>query len=685
MTLKKLLFLTVIIIFSSCEKKSDSLPLMSDFNEPINFTALTPQNILFAVDSTLVLCDQIVDDLLAVGESERTFNNTLLKIDDLEATLMRPANPLYLMGSVHPDQDIRRVADSAVIMLQQYNNNLKMNAGIYKALKIFSASSEAKSLTGWQKKFLDDQLRLYKRNGLDLPKSKRAQIKSLRNLLDQRMMQFYNNISSYSDTLFVTEDEIIGLPDNYKNERKTADGRYAIDLSYPSYLPFMKLSESSNSRRRLLEKYLNRSKKENLPLLRVILRERKKLANLLGYHSYAAFSFEENMVKTTEVVYEFENDLLAAIQTKIEKEMDLLLELKTRKTRRPAKQIFQWEKYYYMDQLAKTRYKLDAEEVREYFEVGNVIDGLLTSMQDLFELRFVQVEDARVWHKDVLLYQAYDNETNDWIGSFYLDLFPRANKFSHAACFDVVEGKAYPTDYQKPVFALVCNFPKSSPEIPSLLTHDQVLTFFHEFGHGLHNLLTKSPIILYSGTRVEQDFVETPSQVYEEWVWDKAVLNKFALHYKTGEPIPDNLLKKMLAAKNMLSGINTAQQIYYGLLALTLHDNYNPFGLEKTTEIVAKLQNELTPFPYMPDTYFEASFGYLMGYGAGYYGYLWSKVYAQDILSIFKQNGIMDRETTRKYRTAILEKGGTANAAELLFDFLGREPDNQAFIRSLGL
>ena len=196
MTLKKLLFLTIIFIFSSCEKKSESLPLMSEFNEPINFTALTPQNILFAVDSTLILCDQMIDDLLAVGESERTFDNTLLRIDDLEATLMRPANPLYLMGSVHPDQDIRRVADSAVIMLQQYNNNLKMNADIFKALKVYSASSEAKSLTGWQKKFLDDQLRLYKRNGLDLPKSKRAQVKSLRNLLDQRTMQFYNNITS---------------------------------------------------------------------------------------------------------------------------------------------------------------------------------------------------------------------------------------------------------------------------------------------------------------------------------------------------------------------------------------------------------------------------------------------------------------------------------------------------------
>ncbi|MBC8402884.1 MAG: hypothetical protein H8E14_15470, partial [Candidatus Marinimicrobia bacterium] len=203
--------------------------------------------------------------------------------------------------------------------------------------------------------------------------------------------------------------------------------------------------------------------------------------------------------------------------------------------------------------------------------------------------------------------------------------------------------------------------------------------------HGLHNLLTKSPLISYSGTRVAQDFVETPSQVYEGWVWEKEVLGKFARHYLTGETIPDDLLNKMLEAKNMLSGINALQQVFYGVLDFTLHDTYNPFSVIKTTEIVKQLQNDITPFKYMPDTHMEASFGHLIGYGAGYYGYLWSEVYARDIYSLFEENGIMDKTTARRYRTIILEKGGTEDAFDLISQFLDREPNNAAFIKSLGL
>ncbi|MBC8400336.1 MAG: oligopeptidase A, partial [Candidatus Marinimicrobia bacterium] len=203
--------------------------------------------------------------------------------------------------------------------------------------------------------------------------------------------------------------------------------------------------------------------------------------------------------------------------------------------------------------------------------------------------------------------------------------------------------------------------------------------------HGLHNLLTKSPLISYSGTRVAQDFVETPSQVYEGWVWEKEVLGKFARHYLTGETIPDDLLNKMLEAKNMLSGINALQQVFYGVLDFTLHDTYNPFSAIKTTEIVEQLQNDITPFKYMPDTHMEASFGHLIGYGAGYYGYLWSKVYARDIYSLFEENGIMDKTTVRRYRTIILEKGGTEDAFDLISQFLDRKPNNAAFIKSLGL
>lgn len=684
MKFRNLFFPLLILLLSSCGKQ-DRNPILIGRNVYYEFSALTPEHIYQATDQTLLECQLLVTSIVTIPSEERTFDNTLLEIDDIQALLMRPANPLYLMGSVHPDSIIRIAADSAVMRIELYINDLAINEQLFKAVKSFSQSNEAENLVGWKKRFLDKQLRDFRRNGLELPPAKREKVKKILNSLSRNSQHYYNNISNYSDTLFVDEAEINGLPDAYKNAHRFGDDHYAVDLSYPSFQPFMKLSESNDARRRLLLKYLNRAEADNLPLFRVILRDRKKLADLLGYPSYAAFIVEDKMAKTTENVWAFENELRAALQTKADTELQELLELKTRKTRQLAKSIYQWEKYYYMDQLAKTKYKLDGELVREYFEVGNVIDGLLTTMQELFEMDFKKVERGSTWHPDVLLYEAYDSRTKDWIGSFYLDLFPRENKYGHAACFDVVEGKAYPDGYQKPMFALVCNFPKPNAETPSLLSHSQVETFFHEFGHGLHNLLTKSPLISYSGTRVAQDFVETPSQVYEGWVWKKEVLGKFARHYLTGETIPDDLLNKMLEAKNMLSGINALQQVFYGVLDFTLHDTYNPFSAIKTTEIVEQLQNDITPFKHIPDTHMEASFGHLIGYGAGYYGYLWSKVYARDIYSLFEENGIMDQTTARRYRVIILEKGGTEDAFDLISQFLDREPNNAAFIKSLGL
>ena len=264
-------------------------------------------------------------------------------------------------------------------------------------------------------------------------------------------------------------------------------------------------------------------------------------------------------------------------------------------------------------------------------------------------------------------------------------MFPRANKYSHAAAFSVTMGKMTRNGYQRPATALVCNFPKPSDLEPSLLTHDNVETYFHEFGHLVHGVLTKAPLMSYAGTSVARDFVEAPSQMLENWVWQKESLSLFAQHYQTGETIPDSLLDKMVAAKNVNSGTKALQQIFYGVLDLTLHDGYDPDKDGSTTEIVERLQNELTLYPFQNGTHMQAAFGHLNGYGSAYYGYKWSEVYAHDMFSIFEENGIMDARTGMRYREIILEKGGTEEALDLVKEFLGREPNNKAFLKSMGL
>jgi len=271
------------------------------------------------------------------------------------------------------------------------------------------------------------------------------------------------------------------------------------------------------------------------------------------------------------------------------------------------------------------------------------------------------------------------------IGKFYLDLYPRENKYQHAAEFTIVSGKKVGDLYQLPVACLVCNFPKQTADKPSLLAHDDVETFFHEFGHLIHDLLSKTELSSQSGTSVAMDFVEAPSQMMENWVWNKEALKLFARHYKTGEIIPDTLLSRMLDARNLQSGNNLLQQIFYGMLDLTLHENFDPTGGQSTSDVVIELQNSITHYPHFPGTNQLASFDHLLDYSASYYGYLWSEVYAADMFSVFEENGIFDSKSGRKFRETILEKGGSEDPLRLVENFLGRKLDNNAFIINQGI
>jgi thimet oligopeptidase len=276
-------------------------------------------------------------------------------------------------------------------------------------------------------------------------------------------------------------------------------------------------------------------------------------------------------------------------------------------------------------------------------------------------------------------------EQGNLVARFYLDLYPRKNKYNHAAMFGMIPGKLVNNEYQIPTASLVCNFPKATAEMPALMPHNDVETFFHEFGHLMHDLLTKAELASQAGTNVARDFVEMPSQIFENWAWDYEALSLFAKHYKTGEILPKELHQKMIAAKNVGSGLHVLQQIFYGTLDMTYHDKYDPNGKTSTSELVEELQNEITLYKFQEGTHFEAGFGHLNGYAAGYYSYLWALVYAEDMFSVFKENGIMDQKTGLKLRKLVLEKGSTVEEMDIVKDFLGREPNEQAFLKSIGL
>ena len=665
--------------------KPSANPLIVEFNEVHDFANLRPGHIERATTYVLKSADLILSDILSVPDTDRTFDNTLVAIDDIYMIIESVWSPGYLMGSTHTNKDIRDEGLASSQTIQKYLTDLSLNEDLYNAVVTFSKSKEAQQLTRYKKKFLEDTLLDYQRSGFGLPKEKRVQVKEIFNELADLGLAFSKNISDYQDTLFVSAEEIKGLPENYQKERLQKNGTYAIDMSYPSYVPFMDYALSDEARKNLKFKYNNRAVDSNLSVLNDIIRNRRELVEVLGYKSYAEYRTEDRMAKNPSNVWEFENDLKSKLRAKGEMDIAEMLKIKSSRTGTNANIINVWEAGFYENLVLKENFNLDPEEVRQYFEFNNVTEGLFTVYQRLFNVRFKKVEDPSVWHEDVLMYEVYDGATKELIGRFYLDMFPRANKYSHAAAFSVTMGKLTEKDYQKPTTALVCNFPKPTKFQPSLLTHDNVETYFHEFGHLVHGVLTQAPLMSYAGTSVARDFVEAPSQMLENWIWQKESLSLFAKHYETGAVIPDELLDKMIAAKNVNSGTKALQQVYYGVLDFTLHDGYNPDGDKSTTDIVTKLQNEITFYPYQEGTHMEAAFGHLNGYGAAYYGYKWSEVYAQDMFSIFEEKGIMNEEQGMRYRKIILEKGGTEEPLSLVKEFLGRESNSDAFMRSMGV
>jgi len=663
-------------------------PLLVGFNELNKFANLKAEHIPFATDLTLQKAQIALEAIINLPKDQRNFQNTILAQDDIWNLIGRVEYPIYLMNEVHPDSIVRTEAEKSILKFSEWQNEMSLNEDLYDAVVEFSESSGSKDLKKVEIRLLKDILDGFIRQGFNLSKEKRDSVKAIKNRIQKIGLEFGKNISTYTDTLTVYETEMRGLPDWYKDKYRVGSGVFKLDISYPTRRPFMRLSDSEDARKRYTEKFLNRAADTNLDVIKQLVIERQKLANVLGYRSYAEYLLEDRMPKNPATVWKFEEDLNTAIKAKTDKELEELLEIKTKITGEKAKEINYWELHYFTNLLQEEKYQLDSEIVSEYFELNNVRKGLFDITQNVFGLSYKKVNDPSVWHPDVELFEVYDTATNSLLGYFYLDLFPRENKYSHAAHFGIAKGKLTEKGYQKPIAALVCNFPRPTIEQPSLLQHGaggNVETFFHEFGHLIHGMVTTAEYFTYSGTGVDRDFVEAPSQIFENWVWYKKSLRLFAKHYKTGEIIPDELLEKMLAAKNMTSGGDMAFQVLLGLEDLTLYDKWDPNGSETVLDVSQRLHKKILNWNETPNTARIASFGHLDGYAASYYGYAWSRVFSADMFSVFDRDGILNPEVGTRFRNEVLAKGGTEDPMELVENFIGRRPNNKALLKSLGL
>jgi thimet oligopeptidase len=658
--------------------------LSSDDLFLLDFASLTPDGIREATAAATSACDEAVAAIVAVPASERTFANTLLALEAAGELVSRVSGTCGFMAYVSDSEALRAAGRECDEQLDKYGIALSFREDLYRAVREFANMPEANALTGEDARLLEHELRDYRRNGFDLPAEQRAKVREIFDRLVEIDVQFRTAIDEWDDGIVVSRDDLTGLPDAYiENLTKVEDAgetRYRISLDYPELHPFMANATSSQLRRELFEKDQRKGGDENVRRLEEAIRLRDEVAKLLGYDSWANYRVETRMAKRRETVDAFLIGLREKVALKAQRDMDGLHAAATESTGSPEVNIWDWR--FYHNELMKTKYAIDEFEVAQYFPLDRTIDGLFAVTQAMLGVRYEPAPSAPRWHADVQAFDIVERDGAEPFARFYMDLFPRPNKYGHAAAFTLRRGRRLADGgYQKPVSAMVANFTKPSGAQPALLRHSEVVTFFHEFGHILHQTLTRAERARFSGTATERDFVEAPSQMLEHWVWEPDVLNGFARHHQTGEPLPKPLRDAMIAAKNLDSGIVTLRQLFFATLDFALHSP----GFDGDSTAAVRDLHYVTGFPYVPGTHFQSGFGHLFGYDAGYYGYLWSHVFGDDMYTRFEENGALDPATGAHYRKTVLERGGSVDGDELVRSFLGRETNNEAFLRGLGL
>lgn len=645
------------------------------------------------VADALNRADKMVQAIVDIPDRKRNFNNTVGAIDDIMAQLELDTNMIQFLSYVSMDEQERADGRKATEDVSSWLIDVSQREDLYKAVKAYTNTNP--KLKGEQKRLLKFTLRDYKRSGMDLSVEDRDHLADLQKEISRLSIEFDQNINEDETEIPLHRDELEGMSEEYftmLDKKLNRNGEiYIIGMSYPEFKPIQDNCTNEQTRKKVWLSYKRRGGKKNVAVIEQILKLRHEAAKLLGYKSPADYETEVRMTKNSATVMEFYDELRPLVRKKAKQDYKEFVAAKRSHTGNREAVLAPWDLSFYQNYLKKTKYAVDSEMVRQYFPIDKVIGGLFSITQSLYGIEYVEITDdvrdrgEKLWHEDVMVFEVFDTDSGEMLGTFYLDLHPRDNKYGHAAQWGLEQHKVWSDgSVTKPVAALVCNFSEPIGDKPALMTHDEVETFFHEFGHCLHTILSETTYWRFAGTSVERDFVEAPSQMFENWIWDAYILATFSRHYQTNEVIPAELVQGMIKARHLGSGMLAEHQFYYGLVDMTYH-TVAPGEAGYTTELGLDMFSEIELYERQPGTHFQAAFGHLTGYQAGYYGYQWSLVYASDMFQRFKELGMLDYEAGRYYREKILARGGTIDGLELVRDYLGREPDLSAYLAHLGL
>lgn len=605
------------------------------------------------------------DGLAAIDEEQVTIENFLEAWDEIMTRGEDIFGPASILGSVHPDEDVRDAAEEVIVEAAAFSTELFQNEALFRRLQRIDP------VTAAQKQLKKDLLESFEDSGVALAADRRARVREIIEEAERLNIEFDKNVRDNRTTLTFTPDETRGLPPAYlERVKRDADGNIVVGFDYPDYVPFMTNAESEPARRRYYVAYNNRGTARNLEILDRIVALRRELASLYDLPSYAHYITRRNMAGTPDAVQLFLGEVGSAVTEAEKRDLDQLREIKAAHTGQPLDtvRIERWDHGFYAEKLRQQRFAVDQEELRRFFPTQPTVRWVLSVTERLYG---VQLREAKVpvWHEDVVYYDLFDGD-GSFMGGIYLDLFPRDGKYKHAAAWGVRGGST--RRGRTPISVLVCNFDRRG------LTHNELETLFHEFGHVMHGVLSKTEYGTHAGTAVERDFVEAPSQMYEEWARRLESLRTLREFAPDAPQIDAETVERLGSARRFGRGINYARQHLYASFDMALASDSPRASLDVWKEMEGS-----TPMGYVDETAFPGTFGHIAGdYAAGYYGYMWSEVLALDMLSAFEDD-LMNEETGRRFRDTILSRGGEQPARDMVRNFLGRDVDNRAFFKEI--
>ncbi len=674
-------------------------PLLENTGLP-TFSKIKPEHVTPAVDEILDKSRLAVKALLSVND-RYTWDNLIHPLEEMGDRLDRAWSPVSHLNAVMNSEALREAYNACLPKLSDYATEMGQNEQLFLAYRQIAEGPEYRELDPAQKKVIDNALRDFHLSGIDLNSENKARYKTIMQELSALTSQFSDNLLDATNAWKkqVNDESLLsGLPESaialakQMAEREKMEG-WLFNLEFPSYLPVMTYADNRKLREEVYTAYVTRASDEgphagkwdNTAVMEGILALRHEMAKLLGFANYAEYSLATKMAASTDQVLDFLNELSGRALSMARQELDEVRAFA--KTKDALSQIEAWDVPYYSEQLRQKKYNISQEELKPYFSVSNALAGMFSVVKRLYGLEISKNESVETWHADVQFYEILD-KTGTLRGQFFLDLYARPHKRGGAWMGDCISRKRTDQGIQTPVAYLVCNFSPPVGDDPALFTHDEVLTLFHEFGHGLHHMLTQVDYLSVSGiSGVPWDAVELPSQFMENWCWQREALDLIAAHYQTGAPLPEEMFQRMLAAKNFQSAMQMVRQLEFALFDFRMHLEYAPEKGGRVYEILNEVRSQVAVMNPPSFNRFPHSFSHIFagGYAAGYYSYKWAEVLSSDAFSAFEERGIFDQETGLRFLSTILEQGGSREPMDLFIAFRGREPQIDALLRHSGL